>query len=696
MSKNVQFATEVPEEKQKVAVFNAYKSETPQSTHYPGDRNQYLQRSIGNEVMQRLMTSETIQTKLTISQPNDFCEQEADRVADEVMRMPELNVKTKSNQVSMENMRDENEGSIKLNPFSIKSIAQRQEIEEKEGKNIRMKMDSAQPSVVSNHFEQSFHNARNNGQPLDSATRTFFEPRFGVGFGDVRVHTNEESSNTASAINAQAYTIGKNIMFDTGRYAPATSEGRRLIAHELVHVVQNRTTANQTANPILRRTVEEDASRIESLLSYGVFDWAITEAEAIEALEILDNLPSNMQAAVLRRIDIGRLREHLPSTHTPILDTIITQAGGQPTADVSSIVTRVQDLLSYGVFDWAITDAEATEAFNLLLSLAPEEQRRVVLVINYQRLYDNLPDVSQKTQLQAIRAPAVVQETTDLTEMEGYRNRARTIIEQIRLNASRLTIPTPPASGRFETWLSNNYLNNYCSSPSRRTANEAIARITEDGGGGFSHYGYGLLRGMADRANSAGISFIDSPYLLGTPAPHVTGAGGELWDPWSQGPNLTQLMHFAAGMKWSWAPAFIVQWYFIRYERTSQEGWQIFGLDSLNDVIAEEGSRLFAEDLKNAAVTCPGGVVDLDPYFIQGRNFLRTQLSQADLNRLALRVHQPIMVVAVDPTGRVVNSRNLWNMTIMEQIMTGASDADILATPDARILTLLYHLLGQG
>ena len=239
---------------------------------------------------------------------------------------------------------------------------------------------------------------------------------------------------------------------------------------------------------------------------------------------------------------------------------------------------------------------------NLLLSLPPDEQRRVVLVINYQRLYDNLPNEEQKNQLRAIRDPAATQETSDVTMMEDYGARARIILDRIKTNASALTIPAPPAGGAFETWLSRNYLSSYCTDPNRNAANTAIDQITEEGTSGFSHYGYGLLRRMADRAASDGISFIDSSYLLGTPEPAVTGTGGMLFDPWSQGPNLTDLMHFAAGMKWSWAPAFLVQWYFIHYEETTNEGWQIFGLDALNDIIAEEGGRLFANDLKSASV----------------------------------------------------------------------------------------------
>jgi hypothetical protein len=76
------------------------------------------------------------------------------------------------------------------------------------------------------------------GQPLDTATRAFMEPRFGYNFSQVRVHTDDLAAESARAVNAHAYTVGQNVVFAAGHYAPATAAGRRLMAHELAHVVQ--------------------------------------------------------------------------------------------------------------------------------------------------------------------------------------------------------------------------------------------------------------------------------------------------------------------------------------------------------------------------------------------------------------------------------------------------------------------------
>jgi hypothetical protein len=87
------------------------------------------------------------------------------------------------------------------------------------------------PSIVNNVL-------RSTGQPLDPPARAWMEPRFGHDFSRVRIHTDDRSAESARAVNAQAYTVGQDVIFGAGNYAPATGAGRRLLAHELAHVIQ--------------------------------------------------------------------------------------------------------------------------------------------------------------------------------------------------------------------------------------------------------------------------------------------------------------------------------------------------------------------------------------------------------------------------------------------------------------------------
>jgi Domain of unknown function (DUF4157) len=81
---------------------------------------------------------------------------------------------------------------------------------------------------------------RSPGQPLDAGTRAFFEPRFGHDFSKVRVHADAKAAESARSVNALAYTVGSEIAFGAGRYAPEGLTGHKLLAHELAHVVQQR------------------------------------------------------------------------------------------------------------------------------------------------------------------------------------------------------------------------------------------------------------------------------------------------------------------------------------------------------------------------------------------------------------------------------------------------------------------------
>ena len=88
------------------------------------------------------------------------------------------------------------------------------------------------------------------GQPLDAGTRAFMESRFGHDFGHVRIHADARAAESAHAVNAAAYTVGRDVVFGAGRYAPNSREGQRLLAHELTHVVQQR-----REGPALQRQV---------------------------------------------------------------------------------------------------------------------------------------------------------------------------------------------------------------------------------------------------------------------------------------------------------------------------------------------------------------------------------------------------------------------------------------------------------
>lgn len=105
---------------------------------------------------------------------------------------------------------------------------------------------------------------RSPGQPLDAETRAFMEPRFGHDFSRVRVHTGARAAESARAVNALAYTVGRDVVFGAGQYAPGTSAGRRLLAHELAHVVQQGDPKLDSPQRRLIASIGDQASEIEA------------------------------------------------------------------------------------------------------------------------------------------------------------------------------------------------------------------------------------------------------------------------------------------------------------------------------------------------------------------------------------------------------------------------------------------------
>ena len=94
-------------------------------------------------------------------------------------------------------------------------------------------------TISSDAAPVSVHEAlRSAGRPLDDTTRAQFEPRFGWHFGSVRVHTGAVAAQSAREVAARAYTVGDDIVFGAGQFAPETRQGQALLAHELAHVVQ--------------------------------------------------------------------------------------------------------------------------------------------------------------------------------------------------------------------------------------------------------------------------------------------------------------------------------------------------------------------------------------------------------------------------------------------------------------------------
>jgi hypothetical protein len=154
---------------------------------------------------------------LTVSNPDDADEREADAAADSVMRMGDPRI------------------SVTEPPKLSRKCAECEEEDEKS--QLRRKgggigtAGAAAPPIVNSVLALP-------GRPLDQATRSFMGERFGADFSGVRIHTDAQAAQSAAAVEARAYTVGRNIVFGSGEFDPVGHGGRRLLAHELAHIVQ--------------------------------------------------------------------------------------------------------------------------------------------------------------------------------------------------------------------------------------------------------------------------------------------------------------------------------------------------------------------------------------------------------------------------------------------------------------------------
>ncbi len=140
------------------------------------------------------------------------------------------------------------------------------------------------------------------GRLLDPATRAFFEPRLGHDFSRVRVHADSRAAESARQLNARAYTVGRNLVFGAGQYAPATLTGQRLLAHELAHTVQQQGGPNPA--PIPGSAAEIEADRISQAIAAGA-------VRAAPRVRTAPGLARQLEARNARELSDAELqREH--------------------------------------------------------------------------------------------------------------------------------------------------------------------------------------------------------------------------------------------------------------------------------------------------------------------------------------------------------------------------------------------------
>jgi hypothetical protein len=219
-------------------------------TEAPRQIRQFAPR-IGNQA-----TLRRLQAKLTVGAVNDPLEKEADDAADRVMRMADPQV-------------------LRAAPPTLSRKCEECQEEESESPLQREAATGVTagggtaPPIVDSVLTSP-------GSPLDAATQQFMSRGFGADFADVRIHTDAQAAQSAAEVDARAYTVGRNVVFGAGQYDPAGESGRRLLAHELAHVVQQGSAGptpslqrQASAGPTPSREAESALKHAQAIQSAG-------------------------------------------------------------------------------------------------------------------------------------------------------------------------------------------------------------------------------------------------------------------------------------------------------------------------------------------------------------------------------------------------------------------------------------------
>jgi hypothetical protein len=250
---------------------------SPQRARIVGD----LQRTHGNAYVQRLLGERGVQAKLTVNAPDDEYEREADRVAERVVQAPSSQVQRQEEEELVEGkasegqtfglQRQEEEELVEGKAAEGQAFGvQRQEEEEEEEEEEPVQTKAAEGDAfgVPDAVEGRINEARATGQQLPRDVASTFEPHLQHGLGEVHIHTDSEADDLSRQLGARAFTSGSDVFFRSGEYSPDSDEGKKLLGHELTHVVQQGAAiamqaaeTEEAATPDAKKSAEEELAK---------------------------------------------------------------------------------------------------------------------------------------------------------------------------------------------------------------------------------------------------------------------------------------------------------------------------------------------------------------------------------------------------------------------------------------------------
>ena len=360
----------------------------------------------GGETMaaESFFSPRTIQPKLTIGTPNDVYEQQADSVADQVVAKlnapqtpsvpptlkgsPTIQPKCAACEKEEKLQKKEEDlvsvgEQVQMKPIfesaaepSPDDTVQRKCAECEKEEAVQRKTDGNTEGAASPDLLSRLNASKGGGQPLPADTRTSMESAMGADFSNVRVHTGSEAVQMSQGINAQAFTHGSDVYFNSGKYNPSDTEGTRLLAHELTHTVQQRGVNSlqkaSISNEIIQRKGFESTinicHRVLKTRTFNISNGGVRVALQIYSpnTEIVDCQNHDFYLSLTRPTSWWRSDQTISTCKVSTGKDSTIQIGGLPSGDYYFTIWRTFDHPyccvdgNIQVYDEAISASDST------------------------------------------------------------------------------------------------------------------------------------------------------------------------------------------------------------------------------------------------------------------------------------------------------------------------------------------------
>lgn len=765
------------------------------------------------------------QPKLTINQAGDKYEQEADAMAEKVVNSEAANrlhgrSEKLGNSLPTSQPSPISSISRKCADCAKEDELQREELkEEKESLQLKPLMraaagdggQSASPKLVS-----QLNSKKGRGQSLPKNTLSSMNQVFGTDFSNVRVHTGNQAQEMSKSIQAKAFTHGSDIYFNKRQYNPGSTEGKRLLGHELTHVVQQSSPRSKIQrqpdgenlggtkglhDELTRQFAKEVGIPFKPGLQYTEQYRLWLRAgsigpESVAQSQISDNdvdliitqihkaakgwgtdeeaIYRALQRLNKQEVEIERVKRAFEKKYGKTLEYVLRdELSGKELSfaleligihpiDKETIGTlpvteedydKAAARLNKAMKGWG-TDEEAIYA--VLLPFRGNNEAMEKLKDHYQKKFHENLDEALSSELSGSEKDYAY----SLMDKHRYTSEeAKFILSYIKTEAAK-SAENPPAidpSSTFYKRLKDHYLKDYFANPVKAEGQKALEGIGRQLEGRRSSSGIevkpkgGMWRPAEGRWEGGAIlfwnktkvpqlppelrdlsifkniktlpseltaatdilikenvdvlPFIDVPFLLGKPNPgthefDIDIVGG--------GRNVSQLMHWATGVKYAGQTPQAMRELFLAYEIWHLEGWDVFGQDALNDLIAEEQGRMLGAELLKGEDGKLKSEADLLPFlnetFLKSRAWVGAllRIRREELEKWILSKKQPKAIEHWDEDRKFYawnrKEAGVWKPaeTIYEMLARGVSVEDVKKSQMVKSQIEIYSLLYEA